>query len=200
MTGQKQTRYPSYDVMDQKQEWDDHTQSIVTSRLIREHEYRFLTNEEAEILRAACRLLVDDDRGDVIQYILCHIDETLNSSIGESERKRGIPPGRTLVREGLRAMEQAAQALFGSPYINLEENRQRDMLFKISQSAAEPSEVWISVPQKDLFKKLLTLTIESYCSHPSIWSEIGYGGPAYPRGYVRAQLGQLDPWEAQPER
>ncbi|KQX56587.1 hypothetical protein ASD40_04085 [Paenibacillus sp. Root444D2] len=33
-----------------------------------------------------------------------------------------------------------------------------------------------------------------------VWSEIGYAGPAYPRGYVRTQLGQLDPWEAQPKQ
>ncbi|WP_369127188.1 hypothetical protein [Paenibacillus antri] len=46
------------------------------------------------------------------------------------------------------------------------------------------------------------MTLEAYYSHPAVWSEIGYGGPAYPRGYVRTQLGQLDPWEAhtkQPE-
>lgn len=35
--------------------------------------------------------------------------------------------------------------------------------------------------------------------HPRVWSEIGYAGPAYPRGYVRTQLGQLDPWEAKAE-
>ncbi len=43
------------------------------------------------------------------------------------------------------------------------------------------------------------MTAEAYYSHLVAWSEIGYGGPAYPRGYVRTQMGQLDPWEAQPE-
>jgi hypothetical protein len=36
----------------------------------------------------------------------------------------------------------------------------------------------------------------AYYAHPTAWSEIGYGGPASPRGYVRLDYNERDPWEA----
>jgi hypothetical protein len=33
-------------------------------------------------------------------------------------------------------------------------------------------------------------------AHPASWSEIGFGGPASPRGYVRTGFDERDPWEA----
>ncbi len=36
----------------------------------------------------------------------------------------------------------------------------------------------------------------AYYAHPTAWNEIGFGGPASPRGYVRMQLDRRDPWEA----
>jgi len=48
----------------------------------------------------------------------------------------------------------------------------------------------------DFFKQLLHDTVSAYYSHPLVWSDIGYGGPAYPRGYVRVEKGLTDPWEA----
>jgi hypothetical protein len=37
----------------------------------------------------------------------------------------------------------------------------------------------------------------AYYSHPFAWNEIGFGGPASPRGYVRMDFNRRDPWEAQ---
>ena len=36
----------------------------------------------------------------------------------------------------------------------------------------------------------------AYYAHPTAWSEIGFGGPASPRGYVRMNFDRRDPWEA----
>ena len=35
--------------------------------------------------------------------------------------------------------------------------------------------------------------------HPWAWNEIGFGGPAYPRGYARLGPGQRESWESPPE-
>jgi hypothetical protein len=42
--------------------------------------------------------------------------------------------------------------------------------------------------------------IKIYYAHPLAWNEIGYGGPASPRGHVRKWAGGVDPWEAREER
>lgn len=81
-------------------------------------------------------------------------------------------------------------------FFHLEESLQRQIMTSICEGLLSQSQAWEGIPQKELFQKLLNLTVEAYYSHPQIWSEIGFGGPAYPRGYVRAQLGHLDPWEA----
>jgi hypothetical protein len=39
-------------------------------------------------------------------------------------------------------------------------------------------------------------TLACFYSHPWAWNEIGFGGPASPRGYVRMAFDRRDPWEA----
>ncbi|WP_248929500.1 gluconate 2-dehydrogenase subunit 3 family protein [Paenibacillus hamazuiensis] len=195
----KTTHYPSYDVMSHAEHWDDHTQHIVTSRLIREKSYSFLTTVEAEILRAWCSKLVGDMRGEIIQYVLCHIDQTLSDGRGEGQRKPDVAPAPELIRKGLKAIDATCQSLHAKHFFELEDYMQQGLMKDISEGSAEPASIWASVPQQDLFKKLLNYTLEAYYSHPTVWSEIGYAGPAYPRGYIRARAGQWDAWEARLE-
>ena len=42
--------------------------------------------------------------------------------------------------------------------------------------------------------------VEAYYAHPWAWDEIGFGGPAYPRGYMRLEHGLPEPWEVEEER
>ena len=35
----------------------------------------------------------------------------------------------------------------------------------------------------------------AYYAHPYAWDEIGFGGPAYPRGYFALNNGAPEPWE-----
>ncbi|CAG7650411.1 gluconate 2-dehydrogenase subunit 3 family protein [Paenibacillus allorhizosphaerae] len=188
------SRYPFYDVMNEQRAWDDHTRHIVNSRVHTEGEYVFLMTVEAEMLRSWCSLLMDDNRPEVIQYVIDHFDQSLGSG-KESQRKPGEPPLSQLVRGGLHALDQACQSMFTEHFFHLEAARQKQIMTDISEGQALPAEIWKPVPQTAFFQKMLSLTIDAYYSHPKIWSDIGYAGPAYPRGYVRMDLGQLDPWE-----
>jgi hypothetical protein len=42
--------------------------------------------------------------------------------------------------------------------------------------------------------------VVAYYAHPTAWNEIGFGGPASPRGYVRMGFDKRDPWEAAEEK
>lgn len=191
-------RYPSFNVLDERDAWDEHTRSIVLSRL-EPSPLRFLTAEEEAIAGRICALLVDDDTPEVIRYVVSHIDRTLRESPGEGQRKAGVPEAKALIRSGLKAAERWAKAEYGLSFAKLDRAAQERLLQLISAGSAGPPDVWRSVPQQELFDKFRKLTVEAYCSHPAVWSAIGYAGPAYPRGYVRTQLGQLDPWEAKAE-
>jgi len=191
-------KYPSYNVMDQQNHWDEHTRSIVNARLIRERNYQFLSYPEAEQIRAAAEALCGDDRSPIIQYVVCHIDESLAKPIGEGDRKAGLPQAGELVRQGLKLLNAAAVRRFQGTFISIGTDSQALLLDEISRGYGKPADLWQGFDQIAFFKKLLRLSLDAYYSHPTVWSEIGYGGPAYPRGYVRAHLNQYDPWEAQP--
>jgi hypothetical protein len=56
---------------------------------------------------------------------------------------------------------------------------------------------WGDMPAAVFFKERLAHDIlGAYYSHPTSWNEIGFGGPASPRGYVRMGADRRDPWEA----
>jgi hypothetical protein len=197
----ERTHYPTYNILAEQEHWDDHTRSIVLARTIREHEYAYLSLVEAESVRALSQVLVHDERAEVIQYVVCHIDETLAKAVGEGQRKVGIPKAEVLVRDGLRMLESLCMTHYMKPFPELSKEDQQQIVEDLSQGMMkvlnEPDHV--AFPQKAFFQKLMNLTVEAYCSHPTVWSEMGYGGPAYPRGYVRTDGNQLDPWEAKKE-
>ena len=64
------------------------------------------------------------------------------------------------------------------------------------QSGELRSPAWQGMPSDLFFRLRLAVDIgTAYYSHPHAWSEIGFGGPANPRGYVRMQANRRDPWE-----
>ncbi len=190
------TYYPDYDVMDQAEEWDSHTKEIVKKRLGPFPRFRVLNTKEVDRLTAIAKHITYDDREEIIAWVVHHIDEKLDSPIGEGQRKKNTPMQRQLISDGLKALDHVAKLTHAKEFLGLDEKDQFEILaaLQLGQCAQIPE--WGRLPQKDLFKKLATLITEAYYSHPVVWSEIGYGGPVYPRSYVRIEFGLTDPWEA----
>jgi hypothetical protein len=51
---------------------------------------------------------------------------------------------------------------------------------------------------KNTWSVLMRAVLSAFYSHPWAWNEIGFGGPAYPRGYARLGAGQRESWEGAP--
>ena len=193
---ENRTRYPSYDVLNEKDQWDEHTREIVIKRLGPFPENQFLKEHEAEMIYAIARHIVYDQRKEILDYVVHHLDNTLSSPMGENQRKVGTPEQKILVRRGLKATDNLAKEQYGAPFLKIDVQQQFSILDDLARGKAMTSEDWQGIPQKEFFKKLATEIVNAYYSHPTVWSEIGYGGPAYPRGYVRVEMGLTDPWEA----
>jgi len=191
-----ETRYPDFDVMAQADAWDPHTRAIVEKRLQPPAKPQFLTTAEVQALRAIASHLLYEDRDDILAFVLSHIDGRLADPVGEAQRKEDALPQAELVRRGLKALDAVARARYGHAFVDGSVEEQFTILAALQHGALEAVPEWDGVPQKELFKKLLSLSVEALASHPTIWSEIGYAGPAYPRGYYRIELGVTDPWEA----
>ena len=74
--------------------------------------------------------------------------------------------------------------------------RERALLTDVQENRVE-RRYWGDLPAGGFFlHHLLKDVVSIYYSHPAAWSEIGYGGPAGPRGYARLGFDERDPWEA----
>jgi hypothetical protein len=191
------TLYPGFSVMAEHEHWDDHTREIVQKRLETPGSYQKLTGEEVDRIRILAALFVDDGRSALLDYIVKHFDNKLSGDIGESQRKAGVPPQHVLIKHGLSALETLAKNEFQHSFTALTAEQQITLLVGLENDTLSlQTESGTRIPSSEFFKKMLSETVSAYYSHPQIWSEIGYAGPAYPRGYVRSELGLTDPWEA----
>jgi hypothetical protein len=190
--------YPQFDVMAAEEHWDDHTREIVNNRLHITSLYplQFLTLQEANTLAQLCALLLDDDNYPVISFVVHHFDSTLQASVGESQRLIGVPPQAVLIRDGLALLDRACLLQYGSYLDGCESDIQQSIIHELMQGSFPLQSAQKHVVTHDFMQKVLAEAVSAYYSHPTIWSEIGYAGPAYPRGYVRSELGLIDPWEA----
>ncbi len=73
----------------------------------------------------------------------------------------------------------------------------QDVLLARMQKGELRDPAWAGMPSDVFFKtRLANDIVFAYYAHPTAWSEIGWGGPASPRGYVRMDFDERDPWEA----
>jgi hypothetical protein len=192
------SHYQEFDVLREKEHWDPHTREIVTKRLTTEsfHSYRYMTQQEGDTLLRLCTFLLADNRLPVLSYVVHHFDSTFQAGIGEAQRKVGVPKMTTLILNGLAWLDQVSHERFGDNFISLEDQHQKEIVRQLVHGDTALHSRINPIPVKDWLDKILTEAVAAYYSHPTIWSEIGYAGPAYPRGYVRTEFGLTDPWEA----
>lgn len=188
------TLYPDYDVLAHQDEWDDHTREVVNKRL-GPFTYKILSEREQELAKALAQEIVYDDRKEILDWVLAHIDQELEQDLGEGDRDPQAPPQKELIKEGLRALDHWSREYYDRDFLELDGEARREILAQIQVGQLPATDRWNSTLQKALFKKVAGLVVDAYYSHPHVWSEIGFGGPAYPRGYVRVELGLADPWE-----
>jgi hypothetical protein len=107
-----------------------------------------------------------------------------------------LPPQGEAWQRGLAALEQAAEDAYGNAFHTLVAAEQ-DRLLRRMQQGELTGAAWGDMPSKMFFEhRLIPDITHAYYAHPVAWNEIGFGGPASPRGYVRMALDRRDPWEA----
>jgi Gluconate 2-dehydrogenase subunit 3 len=192
--------FPTYDVLDKwdSPSWNEQTRAVLKKRLEEVPARRFLTETEWETLVAVCdRLIPQPDRANCPVPIVPFIDEKLFKNQGDGYRFEGMPPMREAWRQGIKAIDEEARAHWGGSFRQLPHNQQEAVLRAIQHNDTRSS-AWEGLSPKRFFSNLLLRTAVSvYYAHPAAWNEIGFGGPASPRGYVRLGFNRRDPWEAE---
>ncbi len=181
-----------------RHDWDDKTRRLVLDR-IRHVPARACLNElEFTTLAAICdRLLPQDDRpGELRIPIAPYIDQRLARSEGDGYRYENMPWDDEAYCRGLAGVDAATSALFGRDHFTELGADEQDAVLARIEDGDPPGEEWQHLPAERFFKLLMHDAVDTYYAHPAAWSEIGFQGPASPRGHIRLSLGKRDPWEA----
>jgi hypothetical protein len=194
--------YAGYSTLAQQKFWDAKTREVVLRRVNEVPEIRFFTSEQARLIEIiADHLIPQEDRTPERRIpILPRIDERLYTNKHDGYRYEDMPSDREAYRLGLHGIEECARHLYRRSFIDLTYYQQEEILRSLhDNNPAAGHDIWRRMSLHHFWLMLLGHCVEAYYSHPWAWDEIGFGGPAYPRGYMRLERGDPEPWE-KPER
>lgn len=188
--GRGEGHFPGYDVVSQSGRWDEVTAGVVLSRLGPAAPLAFFTEEEEPAVRALLdRLLGQDDEPRI--PVAEMIDRRLCQRAGDGFRYSDMPEDPQAWRRSLAGLDQESSSRHGRPFAQLHRAEQIDLIEDLQQIDGE----WAGMPMKRVFSLWTRYACDAFYSHPWAWNEIGFGGPAYPRGYKSLGLGRREPWE-----
>lgn len=195
--------YPGYQTLSQQAFWDEATRKAVRDRVEHVPPVRFFSSDQERLMRAVCaRLLPQDDRDEQHQIpVVNYIDDRLYNRRIDGYRFEDMPEDHEAHLLGLQAIEEIARHLFQRSFVELD-LREQDKVLQTIHDGKPPAaqEIWRKMPVKRFWMLLVQDVVDAYYAHPYAWDEIGFGGPAYPRGYMRLEGGKPEPWEVEEQR
>jgi hypothetical protein len=192
------TRFPGYDVLSKRQglSWNDKTREVIAQRLSIGSEPQFFTADEILTVFAAADRIVPQPPTRPAIPVAMLVDLKLHLARSDGYRLPGTPRDGEAWRFGLKALDVESRAAFNAPFHKLRAADQ-DLLLARMQRGELRNPAWTEMTSDVFFRmRLARDIIFAYYAHPTAWSEIGWGGPASPRGYVRMDYDERDPWEA----
>jgi hypothetical protein len=183
-------RFEGFDSIAQSEHWDDETQAVVFTRLATRPPVVFFTNDEEAVARALLdRLLGQDDEPKV--PVLELIDARLSQREGDGYRYHDMPDDGDAWKRSVRALDDDAVRRYHQRFSELDTRGQKHL---IEQVRTAPDD-WHGMPGTRVFQLWMRYATTAFYSHPWAWNEIGFPGPAYPRGYKALGLDRLEPFE-----
>jgi hypothetical protein len=191
-------RYPGYDVLRKRltPSWNEVTRRVVDARLAIRREPTFLDEAAWRTLEALCGRVVPQPAERPPVPLAALVDARLQRDQGDGYRDARLPPTRAAWQRGLAALDAEARARHNVLFHQLA-GVEQDALITKMQKGELTDAAWGDMPPPLFFAdRVLHDVCGAYYSHPASWNEIGFGGPASPRGYVRLVANRRDPWEA----
>jgi hypothetical protein len=196
VTPQMHGRYPDYNVLDEAGHWDEVTRRLVLERVEQVPPICFFTRDEALTLGVFCDLVLAQDREPKIP-VLNIVDAKLFAGELDGFRYADMPDDRETWRRLALGLDAAARQHGADDFAGASKDVQTQVVDALANGKLH-GEVWDELPPDKTWKVVSRATLSAFYSHPWAWNEIGFGGPAYPRGYARLGVGQRESWEGAP--
>jgi hypothetical protein len=186
ITPQHRGRYPGFDVLDSVDVWDEVTVGVVLGRLALPGALAFFTPDEVAVAAPLLDLLLAQD-SDPRVPVLAMIDARLAAGETDGWHYDELP-------EDAQAWHDTLRLLDGDGFARLRSDEQAALIQTV-QDLSTHGQTWHNLSAAHVWSLWTRYACTAFYSHPWAWNEIGFPGPAYPRGYLNAGVAARDHWE-----
>jgi hypothetical protein len=184
-------RFPGFDVLGEVSHWDPATAGIVLSRLGPSPPLRFFSLAEESVGRALFDQLLDQREPPRVP-LLEMIDARLAEAQTDGWRYADMPEDGEAFRQSFAALDADALQAFGGRFAEIDWFDQAGIIQAV-QHLREAE--WHGLRADRVWSLWTRYGCTAFYSHPWAWNEMGFGGPAYPRGYKNLGIDAREPWE-----
>ncbi|MDT7618505.1 MAG: hypothetical protein QOF00_5952 [Pseudonocardiales bacterium] len=192
-------RYPDFDVLDAVATWDEATRKVVLARLEPPGPFRFFTRAEVAPLRAFCDTVLAQDSEPRVP-VAEMVDAKLAAGQLDGYRYADMPDDRDTWRLVLAGLDYTARTGYGREFAGCAPELRENIIGEFAHARLVGG-VWERLNVARGWSVVMRATLAAFYSHPWAWNEIGFGGPAYPHGFMRlggpgaAAAGSREPFE-----
>ena len=201
-------RFPGFDVFTEQRRWDPVTAAVVTGRLSPSPGLSFFTPAEETIATPLLDLLLgqqDPDPHTVLGArnadrqrdrpripVTAMIDSRLAAAETDGWRYAEMPEDGQAWRDTLSFLDADAQAKYGHGFADCPPSDQAALIQTVQDAGSGD---WHGLPASRVWSLWTRYACTAFYAHPWAWNEMGFPGPAYPRGYKNMGVGKLEPFE-----
>jgi hypothetical protein len=189
-------RYPDWDVLSQAEHWDEATRRVVLARVHEIPSFRFFDERERRTLKAFCDCVTAQDAEPRIP-VLAFVDEKLANGERDGWQFFDLPDDDELWRRVARGLDETARERGQETFADLPEEARLTICHAFSRGELRGG-AWETMNVGRAWQVVMRDVTAAFYSHPWAWNEIGFGGPAFPRGYAAfgsPHLGETEDWE-----
>jgi hypothetical protein len=194
-------RYPDWDVLAEADHWDEVTRRVVVDRVERIPPVTFFTAEEAAALAAFFDVFLAQDAEPRVP-VLNFVDEKLAAGKRDGYRYDDMPDDGEAFRLVARGLDESARSSGAASFEAAPTELRHEIVHAFSRGKIR-GEVWDELHLGHAWELVTRNALEAFYSHPWTWNEIGFAGPAYPRGFAAfgsPHLGEeAEGWEPKEE-
>jgi hypothetical protein len=200
-TPQLHGRYPDFDVLEQASHWDEVTRKVVLDRVENVPPIRFFSGVEVPTLKAFCDCALAQDSEPRIP-VLSYVDEKLHTGGRDGYRYYDMPDDGETWKLVARGLDEEARRRGAPGFALADEGLKIEIVHDFSRADLHGG-TWAELNVARAWSVVMRYCLQAFYAHPWAWNEIGFGGPAYPRGYARfgsphLEGGDREAWEGAP--
>jgi hypothetical protein len=186
-------RFPGFDVLNQAPHWDQVTKDLIEARVrTSPPAVTFFSATERGCAHALLNDLTGQDRDDAPVPVTQMVEARLAAGETDGWRYADMPEDGQAWRDTLGYLDADAQDRCGTSFADAAEADRHRLIQAVQDGSGED---WHGLPAKHVWSLWTRYACTALYAHPDVWAEMGFPGPAYPRGYKNIGVDKLEPYE-----